>query len=164
MSSLQVGLLNAIPAIIAVVAMVLWARHSDKKVERTWHIIGACMLAAVGLIYAGMVTTVVTAIIALTLVNVGISASKPPLWSMPTMFLSGSAAAAGIATINSIGNLGGFVGPVMIGVIKEHTGSFTGGLLFVAALLCLSSILVWLLSKSANRQNSAYRASHSKSS
>lgn len=164
MSSLQVGLLNAIPAIIAVVAMVLWARHSDKKVERTWHIIGACMLAAVGLIYAGMVTTVVTAIIALTLVNVGISASKPPLWSMPTMFLSGSAAAAGIATINSIGNLGGFVGPVMIGVIKEHTGSFTGGLLFVAALLCLSSILVWLLSKSAERQNSAYQAPHSKSS
>ena len=65
-----------------------------------------------GLVLAGLSTTIVAVLVALTLVNVGISSSKPPLWSMPTMFLSGSAAAAGIATINSIGNLGGFVGPL----------------------------------------------------
>ena len=74
---------------------------------------------------------------ALTLVNVGISAAKPPLWSMPTLFLSGPAAATGIATINSIGNLGGFVGPAMIGWVKDMTGSFVGGLYFVAGLLRL---------------------------
>ncbi|BAN98346.1 hypothetical protein E05_35800 [Plautia stali symbiont] len=78
-----------------------------------------------GLIYAGNVSTLLAVIIALTLVTVGISASKPPLWSMPTLFLSGPAAAAGIATINSIGNLGGFVGPMMIGVIRQQTGSYT---------------------------------------
>jgi ACS family tartrate transporter-like MFS transporter len=66
----------------------------------------------------------------------------PPQWSMPTMFLFGSAAAAGIATINSIGNLGGFVGPAMIGWIKDLTGSFQDGLFFVAGLLILSAVLV----------------------
>jgi MFS transporter, ACS family, tartrate transporter len=84
-------------------------------------------------------------------VNVGISAAKPPLWSMPTMFLSGSAAAAGIATINSIGNLGGFVGPAMIGWIKEQTGSFVGGLYFVAGLLVFSALLTLALSRSLQR-------------
>nr|MCF1502135.1 MFS transporter [Allorhizobium sp. Av2] len=84
-----------------------WARHSDKTGERTWHVVGACLLAAVGLAFATGATSVFTVLIALTLVNIGISCSKPPLWSMPTLFLSGPAAAAGIATINSIGNLGG---------------------------------------------------------
>ena len=76
---------------------------------------------------------VVAVVAALMLVNVGIVSAKPPLWSMPTMFLSGPAAAAGLAAINSIGNLGGFAGPAMIGWIKSLTGSFSGGLYFVAA-------------------------------
>lgn len=108
---------------------------------------GACLLAAVGLVYAGNVSTLFSVILALTLVTVGISASKPPLWSMPTLFLSGPAAAAGIATINSIGNLGGFFGPTMIGIIREQTGSYTGGLYFVAALLVLSAVIVLILSR-----------------
>ena len=93
----------------------------------------------------------VAVLAALTLVNIGISSSKPPLWSMPTMFLSGSAAAAGIATINSIGNLGGFVGPAMIGWIKEQTGSFNGGLYFVAGLLVLSAVLTLVVARSQRR-------------
>ncbi|EIW8843932.1 MFS transporter, partial [Klebsiella pneumoniae] len=80
-----------------------------------------------------------------------ISASKPPLWSMPTVFLSGPAAAAGIATINSIGNLGGFVGPMMIGVIRQQTGSYTWGLYFVAGLLALSALIVLILSARADK-------------
>lgn len=86
--------------------------------------------------------------LALTIVNIGISSAKPPLWSMPTLFLSGSAAAAGIATINSIGNLGGFVGPFMIGWIKDLTGSFMGGLYFVAGLLVLSAVLTLVVASS----------------
>ncbi|WP_029077554.1 MFS transporter [Bradyrhizobium sp. th.b2] len=147
LSSLQVGFLNAVPATIAVIAMVLWARHSDRTGERTWHVVLACLVASAGLALAGLWTGLAAVIAALTLVNIGISSSKPPLWSMPTMFLSGSAAAAGIATINSIGNLGGFVGPAMIGWIKERTGSFEGGLYFVAALLVLSAVLTLLLSR-----------------
>src|SRR5204862_2928914 len=125
-----------------------WARHSDLTGERTWHVVGACMLASLGLVMAGFAGTVLSVLLTLTLVNIGISSSKPPLWSMPTLFLSGSAAAAGIATINSIGNLGGFVGPTVIGWVKDTTGSFLGGLYFVAGLLCLSAVLTLLLAGS----------------
>jgi MFS transporter, ACS family, tartrate transporter len=140
-SSMTVGLLNAIPPIISVVAMILWSRHSDKTNERTWHVALACLTAAVGLAIAASTGSMFGLIAALTIVNVGISCSKPPLWSMPTMFLSGAAAATGIATINSIGNLGGFAGPAMIGWVKDQTGSFAGGLYFVAGLLILSTVL-----------------------
>jgi ACS family tartrate transporter-like MFS transporter len=155
LSTMQVGLLNAIPPTVAVVAMVLWARHSDRTGERTWHVVAACIAASAGLMLAGAATSVVSVVAALTLVNIGISAAKPPLWSMPTMFLSGSAAAAGIATINSIGNLGGFVGPAMIGWIKDLTGSFQGGLYFVAGLLVLSAVLTLVLSRSQRSSSSA---------
>ena len=155
LSSLDVGFLNAIPATIAVVAMILWARHSDRTGERTWHVVLACLLAAAGLALAGPAAGVASVLAALTLVNIGISASKPPLWSMPTTFLSGSAAAAGIATINSIGNLGGFVGPAMIGWIKDRTGSFAGGLYFVGLLLVLSAVLTLLLGRSQSAKAGA---------
>ncbi|WP_174508650.1 MFS transporter [Klebsiella oxytoca] len=150
-SSLEIGFLNAFPAIFGVIGMILWARHSDRTKERSWHVIGACLLAAAGLIYAGSAGSLFTVIVALTLVTVGISASKPPLWSMPTVFLSGPAAAAGIATINSIGNLGGFVGPMMIGVIRQQTDSYTWGLYFVAGLLTLSAMIVLILSIKGNK-------------
>ena len=155
LSSMQVGFLNALPGIVAVIAMVLWARHSDRSGERTWHVVGACLLASAGLVFAGFAGSVIAVLLALTLVNVGISSAKPPLWSMPTMFLSGSAAAAGIATINSIGNLGGFVGPAMIGWIKDLTGSFQGGLFFVAALLVLSAVLTLVLARSQRNTTAA---------
>jgi MFS transporter, ACS family, tartrate transporter len=148
LSSMQIGFLNALPGVVAVMAMVLWARHSDRTGERTWHVVGACLLGSLGLVLAGFAGTVLGVLLSLTLVNIGISSAKPPLWSMPTMFLSGSAAAAGIATINSIGNLGGFVGPAMIGWIKDLPGSFEGGLLFVAGLLVLSAVLTLILARS----------------
>jgi MFS transporter, ACS family, tartrate transporter len=137
---------------------VLWARHSDRTGERTWHVVLACLVAAAGLAFAGYATTVATVLAALTLVNIGISSAKPPLWSMPTLFLSGSAAAAGIATINSIGNLGGFVGPTMIGWIKETTGSYLGGLYFVAGLLVLSAALTLALARSNRKRTSVQPA------
>lgn len=155
LGNLEVGLLNAIPPTVAVVAMYLWSWHSDRRNERTWHVVIACIAAAVGLVVAGISSTVLGAVTALVLVNVGISCAKPPLWSMPTLFLSGSAAATGIATINSIGNLGGFVGPAMIGWIKDRSGSFLGGLWFVAGLLVVSAVLTLVLARSANRTAAA---------
>ncbi|SAK61176.1 major facilitator transporter [Caballeronia fortuita] len=146
-SSMTVGLLNAIPPIVSVIAMVVWSRHSDRTGERTWHVVLACIAATVGLVVAAMANSVVGLVAALTLVNIGISCAKPPLWTMPTTFLSGAAAATGIATINSIGNLGGFAGPAMIGWMKDRTGSFSGGLYFVAALLVLSAVLTLLLAR-----------------
>ncbi len=151
LTNMQVGFLNALPPTVAVVCMYLWSWHSDRTNERTWHVVIACLAAAIGLAVAGLSSTVVSVVAALVLVNVGISAAKPPLWSMPTLFLSGPAAATGIATINSIGNLGGFAGPTMIGWIKDTTGSFAGGLYFVAALLVLSAVLTLVLARTASR-------------
>ncbi len=150
--NMEVGFLNAVPPTIAVIAMYAWSWHSDRTGERTWHVVIPCLVAAIGLALAGLSTGVAAVVAALVLVNIGISAAKPPLWSMPTLFLSGPAAAAGIATINSIGNLGGFVGPAMIGWIKDQTGSFAGGLYFVGGLLFLSAIVTLALSRSVDRQ------------
>jgi ACS family tartrate transporter-like MFS transporter len=148
LTPLEIGFLNAGPGVAAVIAMIAWARHSDRTGERTWHVVGACMLAAAGLFLAGGAGSLLAVLLALTIVNMGISAAKPPLWSMPTMFLSGPAAAAGIATINAIGNLGGFAGPAMIGWIKGWTGSFLGGLYFVAGLLVVSAAMTLVLARS----------------
>jgi ACS family tartrate transporter-like MFS transporter len=161
LTNMQVGFFNAIPPTVAVIAMYLWSWHSDRQNERTWHVLLACLAAAIGLALAGVSSTALAMITALTLVNVGISAAKPPLWSMPTLFLSGPAAAAGIATINSIGNLGGFVGPAMIGWIKDLTGSFLGGLYFVAGLLVISALLTLLLARSLQRPQPEAMAAHS---
>ena len=111
---------------------------------------------------AGSAGSVIAVVAALTLVNIGISSAKPPLWAMPTMFLSGSAAAAGIATINSIGNLGGFVGPAMIGWIKDWSGSYLGGLYFVAGLLIVSAILTLILARSQRSTAAAETAALAK--
>ena len=88
------------------------------------------------------------AVVCLSVAAMGILSAAPLFWGLPTAFLGGAAAAAGIATINSIGNLGGFVGPTMIGWIKDMTGSFLGGLYFVAGLLILSAVLSLVLSRS----------------
>jgi MFS transporter, ACS family, tartrate transporter len=155
-STMTVGFLNMVAPTVSVLAMYLWSRHSDRTGERTWHVVIACLCASIGLALAGgWATGIIGVILTLTMVNIGISSCKPPLWSMPTLFLSGPAAAAGIATINSIGNLGGFIGPSMIGWIKQSTGSFAGGLYFVAGLLVLSAILTLVLARQGRRIDKA---------
>ncbi|MET7241771.1 MFS transporter [Methylobacterium sp. EM32] len=160
LSNMAVGFLNGVPPTLAIVAMILWARHSDRTGERTWHVVIACLVASVGLLLAGGADSTLAVIAALSLVNIGISAAKPPLWAMPTMFLSGQAAAVGIATINSIGNLGGFVGPWVIGWIKDQTGSFTGGLFFVSGLLVLSAIVTVIVARAGRRSEAADAVAH----
>ncbi len=145
-SSIQTGWINAVPSVVAIGGMTVWARHSDRTQERTWHVVLPCAAACIGLIWAGAAHTAIGVILALVIVNVGISAAKAPLWAMATTFLSGANAAAGIATINSIGNLGGFLGPFLIGWIKGRSGSYTDGLYVVGATLAISAILTYLLS------------------
>ena len=146
-SSLETGWINALPSVVAVLGMTFWARHSDQTQERSWHVVIPCAAACLGFIWAGSTHTAIGVILALVVVNVGISAAKAPLWAMASTFLSGAGAAAGIAMINSIGNLGGFIGPYMIGWIKGKTGSYTGGLYGVGATLALSAGLTLLLSR-----------------
>lgn len=154
----QTGLINAFPSVVAIVAMVLWARHSDRTGERAWHVVIPCVLACLAFVLAGRATTAAMTVIALVVVNVGISAAKAPLWAMPSMFLSGAGAAAGIAAINSIGNLGGFVGPAVIGWLKEDTGGYAAGLYVVAATLAISAIVTLILSRKANHHTTLAHA------
>jgi MFS transporter, ACS family, tartrate transporter len=150
-SAFGTGMLNAIPNVLAVIGMVLWARRSDRKGERAWHVIIPCVAAAVGLAFAGISQTVVEVVLALIIVNVGISAAKAPLWAMPASFLSGAGAAAGIAMINSVGNLGGFVGPFAIGWLKSLTGGYAAGLYVVAAFVALSAVLTLMMNRRSER-------------
>jgi MFS transporter, ACS family, tartrate transporter len=152
--TLTTGFINAIPPIAAVICMVLWARHSDRTGERNWHVFIACVVAASGLAMAAFASSLVPVVVALVIVNIGISSAKPPLWAIPTTFLTGASAAAGIAAVNSIGNLGGFAGPYLIGWIKETTGSFEGGLIAVSAMLVLSAILILFQPKAHNAPQS----------
>jgi ACS family tartrate transporter-like MFS transporter len=144
-SSIKIGLLNAVPSVAAVVGMIVWSWHSDRTKERTWHVVIPCVVACIGLIWAGRTHTTLGIVLALALVGFGVNASKPPLWAIPTMFLSGAGAAAGIAMINSLGNLGGFIGPVAIGWLKDKTGSYAGGLYVVAATLAISAVVTLML-------------------
>ncbi|KVD53783.1 MFS transporter [Burkholderia ubonensis] len=159
-SALQTGLLTGIPSIAAVVAMILWARHSDRTEERTWHVVIPCVLACVGFIFAGQAGTALLTVLALVVVNIGISAAKAPLWAMPSMFLSGAGAAAGIAMINSIGNLGGFVGPFAIGWLKNVTGGYAAGLYVVAGTLAVSAVVTLLLSRKGAQREVVSRVRH----
>ncbi len=147
LSALTTGWIAAGPGLVAVIGMVLWARHSDRTLERTWHVVIPCLLGCAGFIWMGNASTLTGIVLALLVANLGISAAKAPLWTMPSAFLSGPGAAAGIALINSIGNLGGFVGPYAIGWMKSRWGSYTGGLYVVAATLLLSAILTLLLNR-----------------
>jgi len=149
---LTIGWINAIPSVVAVIVMIAWARHSDRTAERTWHVILPCIAASVGFVWTGAAQTALSVVLALVMVNVGVSAAKAPLWAMPTMFLSGAAAAAGIGMINSIGNLGGFVGVFMIGWMKSKSGSYSGGLFLVAALLAASAVITLVLARNPNQR------------
>jgi len=109
------------------------------------------VVACLGFVFAGSATTALMIIVALVIVNIGISAAKAPLWAMPSMFLSGAGAAAGIAMINSVGNLGGFVGPFAIGWLKNVTGSYSAGLYAVGATLAVSAVVALMLSRQSKQ-------------
>ncbi|HZP82340.1 MAG TPA: MFS transporter [Chthonomonadaceae bacterium] len=138
----QVGLLAAIPYIGAAVGMVLNGQHSDETGERRKHIAIPAFIGAAGLAASAVPNlSPGLTLVALVVAAPGMWATLGPFWSLPTAFLSGTAAAGGIALINSVGNLGGFVGPYLVGWIKDTTHSFAGGLLFLAGSLLLGSLL-----------------------
>jgi nitrate/nitrite transporter NarK len=119
--------------------------HSDKSGERRMHCAVATLIASTGLILTGLcLGNALMAMCALTLAAIGILAAFPVFWSIPAAFLAGTAAAGGIALINSIGNLAGFAAPYLIGALKTSTGSLSSGLYFVAALEFAASFLLIL--------------------
>src|SRR5262249_9176223 len=127
-SNMTVGWLTMVPYICGAFGMVLWGRISDRMNERRWNLFVACVLSTVGLVIAGMTMGSYWALVGMSIAAIGFYGSKGPFFAMPPMFLSGTGLAAGIAWINSIGNLGGFFGPWYVGALKDLTGSYAGGL------------------------------------
>ena len=141
-SNMEVGWLTMIPYICGGIGMVVWGRVSDAMHERRWNLLVACVLSTGGLVLAGYTMGTWWALVGMSLAAVGFYGSKGPFFAMPPMFLSGTAlAGAGFAWINSIGNLGGTVGPYYVGYMKDLTGNFAGGL-YGLALLSLIAALV----------------------
>jgi ACS family tartrate transporter-like MFS transporter len=141
LSPLQVGVLTAIPYLFAAGDMVLWGAHSDATGERTWHVALPLFVAAAAFAVSAAHLPLAPMMLALTIATIGIYAAVGTFWSLPTGLLTGAAAAAGLALINSIGNAGGLVGPYLVGVLKEATGTFTAALLFLAGALALGGLV-----------------------
>ena len=139
---LEIGMLTAIPYAVAAVGMVLVGRSSDKHRERRWHFAVSVALGGLGLVLSVQLSNYPgAALAALTLATFGVMSASPLFWNFPTAFLRGAAAAAGIAIINSIANLGGFVIPFAVGAIKDATGSTANGMYFLSALLFGGAVL-----------------------
>jgi ACS family tartrate transporter-like MFS transporter len=141
-SNAQTGFVTAVPYLFGAVAMVFWARHSDASRERVWHVGLPLLLTAVGLGVSGFSENPTVMMIALIAAAIGTFCTFAVFWTLPTAWLSGTAAAGGIALINSIGNLAGFGGPYLIGWVKDTTGSTAISLLVLAVLPLLAACLV----------------------
>jgi ACS family tartrate transporter-like MFS transporter len=140
-----VGLINAIPYLLAAVAMYLVGHHSDRTGEQRWHVACAAAVSALGFGLSSYFQNPYLAMAALSLAFAGLKSTLGPFWALGTAFLSGTAAAGGIALINSVGNLGGFFGPALVGFMRDQTGSNVAALLLLGAALLLMGILALTL-------------------
>jgi nitrate/nitrite transporter NarK len=139
----RIGLLTAIPWGASAIVMVLVGRNSDRTGERRWHVAVPAMVAGAGFAASALPgITALTSFAALIVATCGVMAAVSSFWSLPTAFLSGSAAAAGIAWINSLGNLAGYVSPFVVGRVRDETGSMEAALLVLAGSLLLAGLLV----------------------
>jgi len=144
LSNAQTGFVTAIPYLFGTIAMILWARHSDARRERVFHVGAPLLLTAVALGLSSMSTDPVLTMVMLTIAAIGVFCTFAVFWTLPTAWLSGMAAAGAIALINSIGNLAGFGGPYLVGWVKDATGDASKGLLVLAVLPLLGGLLVFL--------------------
>jgi D-galactonate transporter len=145
LTNVQTGFVSAIPYIVGTIGMVVWSRRSDEKLERKLHAAVPFLIAAVGIAGSTLVDSPVLKMIALSVGAFGVFSVLPVFWTFPTSFLSGAAAAAGIAVINSVGNLAGFFGPFIMGWLKDYTGNFASGLWAISACALMGMVIVLLL-------------------
>jgi MFS transporter, ACS family, tartrate transporter len=155
---LQIGFLTAIPYLVAACGMVLWGARSDRTGERIWHIALPLIAGGAAFVLSAFSEPLALTMLALTLATLGIYAAVGTFWSLPAAILTGTGAAAGLALVNSLGNVAGLTSPTIIGAIREATDSFTAALLFLAGALLLGALIA-LLFGYAQRARAA--ASHS---
>ncbi len=139
------ALITTIVYTVGLIGMVIVAYSSDRRRERRWHFIASALVAAVGLAVAAMNLNPMLALVAIAISTIGIYGSKPAFWPLPSQFLSGTAAAGGIALVNATGNLGGFIGPYIVGWLREETGSYGPGVYFLAGCALASAGIAYLV-------------------
>ena len=146
-SSTSLGFLAALPYVFGLVAMLLAARYSDRSGRRTLAVGLACLISSLGLAISSQMGDAVLMLAVIAVAHMGQSSIAPTFWPLPTAMMTGTAAAGGIALINSVGNLGGFVGPYLMGLIRDRTGSFAAGLLVIAGGSGVAVILIVMLAR-----------------
>jgi MFS transporter, ACS family, tartrate transporter len=158
LSNQMTGLVSSVPYIIGVAGLIGWGWSSDKNHERHWHLIAASVLAAAGLAIAGWFGNSYWALAGMSAATIGIYGSRAAFWPMPSVFLTGTAAAAAIALINATGNLGGYVGPFVVGWIRDSTNSFEAGLYFLAACAFMGAVITFFAPVATGRRTVPYAA------
>jgi MFS family permease len=143
----HLGWASALPYVAAIVGMVLWSRSSDRHRERRAHLTAAYLVAAAGFLIAAFAPNATVAILGFGLAAIGILSAMPVFWSTSTLSLAGPLVAAHIAVINSIGNLGGFFGPVAMGWLRQTTHSYIAGLASIAMCLAIGAVCAFELCK-----------------
>jgi ACS family tartrate transporter-like MFS transporter len=141
MSDVRVGMLSSLPFLTAAIVMVIVAKHSDSREERRWHLALSAFGGAIALAASAVARSPLTSLLTISIAAAGVSSTAGPFWTLPAGFLDGTAAAGGIALINSTGNLAGFVGPSVVGLIRQVTGSFAGGLLAMALAVLMAGVI-----------------------
>jgi ACS family tartrate transporter-like MFS transporter len=154
-SDAKVGILSAVPYLVGAITMVIIGRHADRRGHLRAHASVCALLGAIGLVVLVCTQSAAGGMAALCVAAIGIFGSLGPFWCLPTRYLRGTAAAGGIAVVNSVGALSGFVAPAAIGWAKTATGHLTAGLLVVAASLAMGSIVVLMVPRSADTVEAA---------
>jgi len=158
LTNLQTGFVSAIPFAVGSIGMIWYGRRSDRLMERRSHTSIAFMITAIGLVATALTPNPYIRLVALCVASFGAFSVLPVFWAMPTAFLSGAAAAAGVAYINSIANIAGFIGPFVMGWIRDATGSYDGGLLVIAAVCLVSGIATLCIHHDAALEQSPQEA------
>ncbi|MGC1562921.1 MAG: MFS transporter [Bradyrhizobium sp.] len=158
LSNMMTGFVSSVPYIIGTIGLIAWGWSSDRNKERRWHLIVASTLGAVGLAFAGWSGASYWALLGMSAATVGIYGSRAAFWPMPSVFLTGTAAAGAIALINATGNLGGYFGPFIVGWIKDSTKSFEAGLYFLAACSLMAAIITFFAARAAGDPAAMARA------
>jgi nitrate/nitrite transporter NarK len=144
-SDLAAGFITAAPYLVGAIGMIYWSAHSDRSGERTWHAVIAFLFMITGLGFSAFVADPVFKMLLLCVAGFGFFAVLPVFGTLPTAFLRGAGAAAGIAAVNSIGNLGGYFGPQAFGLLRDQTGSDIAGLMFLAGTAAVGMLIVIVL-------------------
>jgi MFS transporter, ACS family, tartrate transporter len=140
----MIGLASGVPYVVGMFGLLIWGWSTDRTHERRWHLVTAAATGCFGFVGAAALGSSFWALAAMSLAVAGIYGVRPSFWPLPSALLSGSAAAGGIALINSFGNLGGYVGPFVVGWIKNSTNSFEVALYFLAACSASSGVVAFL--------------------